>query len=205
MKKLSILCVALMITVSTHAQDNIPSTIEVLSTIYFKPGFTYSVQVIISRDFMYDYYSQTKSLASVQEEYFQQITSLGMDIEAFKEDKIGYLTLGYTKEGTMFTFSTNSSKTLEKVLSVATPGCRVTRSMVSASVFPEKVRELAAAVIEKTRKKATMIAETQNRKLGKILKIVDHEPDRVTNLSMLPDFYEEGQYPYSVTVTFELL
>ena len=205
MKKLTTLCVALMITISTHAQDNIPSTIEVSGTTYFMPAnFTYSIELIISREFLYDHYNQSRSLAAVQEEYFQQITSLGIDTTEFKEDKIRYLTLGYTRdarEGMLFTFSTTSIKTLEKVLSVMTPGSRISSTMVYAILSPEEIREVTTAATEKARKKATIMAKEQNRKVGKVLKIVNHEQDRVSN----PVYYGKDEYPYSVTVTFALL
>ena len=202
MKKLTILCVTLMISISTYAQDNIPSTIEVSGTTYFVPAnFTYIAEIVVSRDFLYDYYNQNRSLASVQEEYFQQITSLGIDTKEFKEDKIGYLTRGYTKEGVLFTFSTTSIKTLEKVISVTTPGARISRTIISAILSPEQIQEFATAAIEKARKKAKMMAEKQNKKLGKVLKIVDHERDRISNLT----YYGEEEYPYSVKVTFALL
>ena len=205
MKKLSILCVALMITVSAHAQDNIPPTIEVSSTTYFVPAnFTYSIDLVISREFLYHQYHQSRSLASVQEAYFQQITSLGIDKKEFKEDKIRYLTLDYlrdTREGMLFTFSTTSVKTLEKVLSVKSRGSRISSAIASAILSPEEIREVTTAATEKARRKATMIAETQNRKVGKVLKIVNRGQDRVSNFTQ----YRKDEYPYSVTVTFELL
>ena len=192
---------------SSHVQDDIPSTIEVIGSTYFKPdNLTYRAQIVISLHFMY---SQVDiPMPDLLDEYFKRITSLGIDKKEFKEDKIAYLALSYEKKGTLFLFDTTSRETFEQVLSVRTTASSLRSTTKSVILSPEKSRELARAAIANAREKAQGIVEGENRKIGKILTIKDHQPGKVLNFnsnSTYIDLDENYAYPYSVTVTFELL
>ncbi|MCG8322143.1 MAG: SIMPL domain-containing protein [Cytophagales bacterium] len=192
---------------SPHVRDDIPSTIEVMGTTYFKPdNLTYRVQVVISLSFIYN--QVDIPLPDLLDEYFKRITSLGIDKKEFKEDKTAYLALSYEKKGTLFLFDTTSRETFEQVLSVKTSASGLRPATASVTLSPEKSRELATAAIANARERAQGIAEGQDRKIGKILHIKDHQPGKVHNLhsnSTHLDFDANYEYPYPVTVTFELL
>ena len=59
---------------SSHVQDDIPSTIEVIGSTYFKPdNLTYRAQIVISLHFMY---SQVDiPMPDLLDEYLKRITS----------------------------------------------------------------------------------------------------------------------------------
>ena len=195
-----------MKALSPHVRDDIPSTIEVVGTTCFKPdNLIYDVQVMISLEGLDQ---DDIPLADLQDQYFRRITSLGIDKKEFKEDKLAYLALSYKKKGTLFLFDTTSKETFEQVLSVKTSASGLRSVTASVILSPEKSRELATAAIANARERAQGIAEGQDRKIGKILHIKDHQPGKVHNLhsnSTHLDFDANYEYPYPVTVTFELL
>ena len=205
MKKLYLIWINILMSVCIYAQQT-PASIEVKGTVYFVPTtFTYSTQIVMSQDYLSDYYNQIRSLDEIKQEYFQKIAVEGIDPKGFKEDKLSYLSLGYKKEGTFLVFDTNSKEIIQKLFSNTIAGVRVNSIYVETNLTTEKVQELATAAIEKARKKAQKIVEKQNRKIGKILKIIDHQNDKVSQFSILSTNGESSRYPYSTTVVFELL
>ena len=192
---------------SSHVQDGRLSTIEVVGNTYFTPhNLIYHVEVMISMRLLHD--PDTPPFADLLDEYFQKITSLGIDKKEFKEDKLAYLAFLYEEKGTLFLFDTTSRETFKQVLTVKTTASSLRAVTASVILSPEKSRELATAAIANAREKAQGIVEGQNRKIGKILTIKDHQPDKVFNLNIHSTYIYLGknyEYPYSVTVTFELL
>ena len=196
---------------SPHVRDDIPSTIEVVGTTFFKPGnLTYHAPVVISLHFMHG--EVDIPMPDLLDEYFKRMTSLGIDKKEFKEDKIAYLALSYGKKGTLFLFDTTSRETFEQVLSVRTDASRLGLVSISAILSLEESEELATTAIANAREKAKGVAEEHNRSIGKILKIKDHQPGKVYKFNFdlgvdlaAFDLDENYAYPYSVEVTFELL
>ena len=190
-----------MKALSSHIRESRLSTIEVVGDTCFTPdNLVYYVEVMISMRLMHD--PDPPPLADLLDQYFQRITSLGIDKKEFKEDKLAYLSMLYEEEGTFLLFNTTSRKTLEQVLLVATPAIYVELKMVSVILSPQKSRELARAAIANARERAKRIAEKQNREIGKILKIADQMPGRMYDSTYVNEKYKEA---YEVTVTFELL
>lgn len=187
------------------------STIEVVGDTCFTPdNLVYYVEVMISMRLMHD--PDPPPLADLLDQYFQRITSLGIDKKEFKEDKLAYLALSYKKKGTLFLFDTTSKETFEQVLSVRTAASRLVLVSISAILSLEESEELTTAAIENAREKAKGVAEEHNRNIGKILKIKDNQPgivykfnfDLGVNLTTF-DLDENYAYPFPVKVTFELL
>ena len=196
---------------SSHVQDGRLSTIEVVGNTYFTPhNLIYHVEVMISMRLLHD--PDTPPFADLLDEYFQKITSLGIDKKEFKEDKLAYLAFLYEEKGTLFLFDTTSKETFEQVLSVRTDASRLGLVSISAILSLEESEELATTAIANAREKAKGVVEENNRKIGKILKIKDHQPGKVYKFNFdlgmdlaAFDLDENYAYPYSVEVTFELL
>lgn len=206
MKKLVLVGLLLPIVSFTYAQQIASASIEVTGTAYFVPTeFVYTTQVVLSQDFLYDYYRKEQSLAEIKATYFQKIAAAGIDPKEFEENTMGYLSLGYKKDGVLLLFDTTSKTVIEKILANITPGARVSTTYVETRLTITKMQELATAAINKAREKAQKIAKTQNLNIGPIFKITDHQQDKIASYNATTIYNKKNPYPYSVTVVFELL
>ena len=143
MKKLSLVCVKMLVSVYIYSQQT-PASIEVKGTVYFVPTvYTYSTQIVISQDFLYDYYNgDVRSLDEIKQEYFQKMAAEGIDPKGFKEDKLSYLSLGYKKGGTLLIIDTNKKKDIETIIGNTIPGARVNGTYVKVVYQIKKPRNL---------------------------------------------------------------
>ncbi len=209
MKKLILSIAFIAITTMTFAQGN-KSYIEVTGVAEFEKSVEkYIAKVIVSKELIYDSHtgSSTDTLATtintLTEKYFKKLTTTNFDTKKLKEDKFGYLTTGFRKEGKLLVFETASEKEYMKLLSVNLDGTQIYNRYAVYKLTTNTATELAKKAIENAKQKAQLVAKSTNRKIGEIITISDNNQNKSKEVLYYDNLGDTGLY--QVIVRFELL
>ncbi len=209
MKKLILFIAFIAITTMTFAQGN-KSYIEVTGVVEFEKSVEkYIAKVIVSKDLIYDSHadSSTDTLATtidvLTEKYLKKLTAANFDTKKLKEDRFGYLTAGFRKEGKLFVFETTSKEEYMKLLSVNFDGTQVYNRYAVYKLTQDIATALAKKAIEKAKHKAQLVAKSTNRKIGDIITISDNNRNESKEVLYYDNVDDTGLY--QVIVRFELL
>ena len=202
MRKLILLTIAfLTITTATVKAQGDKSFIEVVGTTSYKRTVDqYTVTIIITEDVIMNNGSDER-FAELKERYLTKVKASGIDISKLKESEFQYLTTGYVKEGTVFSFYTTSKDELIKILKIRSLG--VINYNRYATYKPMDIEVLSKKAIENARQKAEKIAKNSNNKIGAIIAIKDENVNEIREA-----IYEDStlvSVNYPITVRFELL
>ena len=209
MKKLILFIAFIAITTMTFAQDN-RSYIEVTGIVEFeKPVKKYIAKVIVAKELIYDSHegSSTETSATtidaLTDKYFKKLTAVNFDTKKLNEDKFGYLTTGFRKEGKLFIFETTSVKEYVKLLSVNLDGIQIYNRYAVYKLSTNAATEIAKQAIENAKQKAKLVANSSNKKIGDIIVISDNNQNESKEVLYYDNLDDKGLY--QVIVRFELL
>ncbi len=119
------------------------------------------------------------------------------------EDRFGYLTTGFRKEGKLFVFETTSEKEYMKLLSVNLDGTQIYNRYVVYKLTSNIATKLAKKAIENAKQKAGLVAKSTNKKIGDIITISDNNQNKNKEVLYYDNLGDKGLY--QVIVRFELL
>jgi len=210
MKNLFLSIVAIMFVMTTYAQIS-KSYIEVTGIAQFeKPVQKYVAKLAVSEDIIYDRHNESAgdSLALTVDvlidTYFKKLAAANFDPKKLVEDPFGYLTIGFRKEGKLFTFETTSKEEYKKVLSVSLDGTQIYSKYLVYKLSTNTEIELSKRAIENAKQKAEIITKSTNKKIGDIITISDNNNrNEIKEVLYFDNLDEKGLY--DVTVRFELL
>jgi len=201
MKKLILLIAFLAISVTTFAQQD-KSYIEATGvTKYKRTVEKYIAKTIISKDL--DYNNNCETIAELKSNYFKKLMTANFDTSKLKEDKMGYLTFGYKKEGMLLVLETSSKEEFMNFIIVNATGTQVYTRDAVYKLSSQEVADLAKAAIENARQKAEKTAGSTGKKIGNILMITDHIQNETKEVLYYDNLGDKGLY--QVIVRFELL
>ncbi|MDR6571287.1 hypothetical protein MRBLMN1_005336 [Chitinophaga ginsengisegetis] len=130
-----------------------------------------------------------KTYEDIKKAFFAQAKAAGFEESRFKEDKMGYQTLQYYREGSLYTFETRSKEELLKVAKLAN-GVVVNIISTRSKFKPVKdSKKLYETAFSDSKEKAASIAKAINRKLGAAITVTDlssPEPGSEENLTYRP-------------------
>jgi len=203
MKKIILLFAFVVMTTSVIAQQG-KSYIEVTGIERFdKPVKKYVVGVVISLALIYESSDTTTTIEMLKEQYFKKLTKVNFDTKKLKEDKFGYLGLGFQKEGFLFMFETASKEECMRILGVNLKGTQVYSKYLIYELNQEVSAEFAEKAIEKAKIKAELIANIAGKKIGDVLELVDSNVSENKEMLYYDNTGEKGYY--KVVVKYELL
>ncbi len=210
MKKLILFIAFITITTMTFAQDN-RSYIEVTGVVEFeKLVEKYIAKVIVSKELIYNSHtgSSTDTLVTtidaLTETYFKKLTAVNFNTKKLNEDRFGYLTTGFRKEGKLFVFETTSKEEYMKLLSVnSLDGTQIYNRYVVYKLTSNIAAKLAKKAIENAKQKAVFVAKSANKKIGDIITISDNNQNESKEVLYYDNLGDKGLY--QVVVRFELL
>jgi len=177
MKHINNLIISLLLiiplTINSQSIVKHQNTIEVNSTVKITKEITvYRTKVMLNFIEEGDY----SSLEEFKETYLKKTQEKGFKIENFKENELEYLTMGYQKSGTLYTYETSSKEKFLSLLKTHINGIYY-YDFEQKFIFNEKVYDKSLEkIIAKAKVRANKTAKKINRKIGKIIMIKDNTP-----------------------------
>ncbi len=195
MKKIILATTIWIVALGSHAQEKQTHTIQVTGVAKIdREVEAYLIDFSIEEE--YGESESKKSYGDLKKIFFAKAKDAGLDESRFKEDKMGYLAFQSFREGSLYTFKTNSRDELLKAARLANGSfitVKSTRVKFKPVVKNEKQFEIAFL---NSKDKAAIIAKTINKKLGAVLTVTDATPQES---SVEESYYfklAEDQYVY---------
>ena len=200
MKKIRLFVAFVAITISTFSQQECKSYIEVTGVARYKKTVEkYIVTIVLSKDLLYN--DDSEEYASLKESFLNKVKACHIDISKLIENEFKYLTIGYKKKGIVFVFETSSKEELVKFLKIRALGIQLHTKNV---LFKEiDIETLSKNAIENARRNAEKIAKNMNKKVGKIIALIDCNTTDISE-SIYDDSLENLR-AYELEVRFEIL
>jgi len=202
MKKINHFFIFFLITFLSTAQE--ASTIKVIGkAIHIDNELNFEGTVSLSANYS-SLPSEETSLSQMKSKYNEALKKNGLSIADLKEDQIGYLYLGYDKEGILYHFKTPSLDKFNSFLASKSFGVHRHNYGYSIVISEKEAAIVASKAIKNAKEKAKIIAKSANKELGNIVYIEDNN---IFNEKLRNSLYYDsniGQYIYPITVTFEL-
>lgn len=173
MKNILFTAIISLAALSSHAQSK-ETAIEVRGLAKIEREIeSYQIDFAIAVE--YGEMEGRKSFEELKRGFFAKAQAAGFEESRFKEDKMGYLSLQFYREGGLFTFETRSKDELVKAAKLANGGgvISITGSRVKFRQ-PEDEEKLFEAAFRDGQKKAAGIAKVINKKLGAVLLVTDY-------------------------------
>ncbi len=203
MKKLALVFVFVALATNLMAQQSKPY-IEVTGIARFdKPVKKYAIGIVVSLGLVYESSDSTTTLKMLKDEYFEKLTKANFDTEKLKENKFGYLGIGFKKEGALYMFETTSKEECMKIMSVNLDGTQIYSKYSIYELSQDRATQLAKEAIEKAKAKAVLVANSRGKKIGDILAITDTNSSKERE-TIYYDYTDEKGH-YRVVVRYELL
>lgn len=162
-----------------------------------------SLQQVVHTDYDTDSDLSLKDIKDVYAEKLVDAGIAGTDTGELKEDLLSYALLGYDKEGTVITYTTNSIDMAQKFLMVKSNGVLKSESTFTSELTKEQMTDYAHSALLDAQDKASALAERAERKLGRILAIEDHNLQKTIDGFYSMDYLVTREY--RITVSFELI
>lgn len=169
----------------------------------------YTTKMIVSlQNIIYDGYDTTSepSLKEIKDAYAEKLVDAGIagtNTGALKEDLLSYALLGYDKEGTIISYTTDSLEMAQKFLMVKSNGVLKSESLFYTELTKEQMTDYAHSAFLDAHDKAAALAQRTERSIGRILKIEDHNFNKTIDGFYSTDYLVTREY--RITVSFELL
>jgi hypothetical protein len=200
--KTGIASVLALFTFGRMAAQDQTNTINTTGNHAFEVPVEFTSKMIVSLSNVY-YDTETMDLDALKATYRDKLSKAGMDISKLKEDRLAYALMGYDKDGTIMTYTTQSLEEMQKFLLVRSLGISRSDTVMKATLTDAQMADLAVKAIENARQKAQAIAQKLGRNIGKAVYISDSNANEI-NESI---YYGSpmNKRTYYVNVSFELL
>ena len=162
----------------------------------------YISERVLSMDYVYD--SVIENIQELKAAYFSKLDAVGFDTSQLTENNFGYLSMGFTKKGTIIQLKTSSKENLQKFLSVSMTGTQIHENFITYEITPEQEISLSKKAIENARGTAERTLKGIGQKLGNIISITNLNLQQ-KNESYFYSLYYDFENKYEITVKFELL
>lgn len=202
--KLLVLKIFLFATIILTAQNsshNHQNYIEVSGTTQYDITVKYyEASVVLSQDLVYS--GPSMDLETIKKTYYDNLSKVDVDINSITENTLGYLVLGYQKDGTLLNYRTASREEYIKFLSVKSLGIQVSQRNIKLVLTDAEMANLSKKAIDDARVKAKGIAKNLGKSVGEVISISDYNTDE--NLqSLYSDLQTKATYTCVVRFAFK--
>ena len=164
----------------------------------------FKANMVVSMSNVY-YDAEAMTFSSIKSGYLDKLAKIGISSDRLSENELHYLLLGYDKEGTVLTFSTNSLEEMNKFLKVRSVGVTKSETNLVVELSDDQMAEYAKAAFENAKKKAGTLAKKIGRSLGKAVSISDTNTKKVYDSMYYGYGNSFDSKEYHISVSFELL
>lgn len=202
MKKLLFLILITLVSFSTYAQNvsKEQKTVSVTgSTAIKRELVAYKAKITLNMDQAYYANPECKTLEEFKELYFEKVKKNGIDPVKFKENKLEFLTYGYQKDGTVFSYESTSKETIEKLASIKMPGLTYSHSF-KYEISEAQRRTFLKNALNAAEKNARRICQASGRKIKEIISIQETSP----MLGLWKSYHQAYEEYTTVHVTYKV-
>lgn len=200
--KTGIASVLALFTFGLIAAQDQTNTINTAGYHAFEVPVEFTSKMIVSLSNVY-YDTETMDLDGLKATYRDKLSKAGMDISKLKEDRLAYALMGYDKDGTIMTYTTQSLEEMQKFLLVRSLGVSRSDTVMEATLTDAQMADLAVKAIENAQQKAQAIAQKLGRNIGKAVYISDSNANEINESIYFGS--PMNKRTYYVNVSFELL
>lgn len=199
MKKMFLVLMVLFVVTCARAQPEKPY-IEVNGLVAYEAAVQQYEAIIVLSPAMDYNYPAASPFTEIRKCFFEAIRQHGFKEDAFKEDKLAFVTGDYQGEGTVYKFQTTSAETFIKLKELEkVRGARIQYKKMHYKMAGD-TREWMKKALEDARRKAADIATTLNRKLGAPIALSDLN----TGVTESYNYLGESKNYYQIVVRFAI-
>ncbi len=199
-----VLCFAFLMASFGLVAQTSPNTILVGGVHKYSISPEFKANMVVSMSNVY-YDAEAMTFSSIKSGYLDKLAKIGISSDRLSENELHYLLLGYDKEGTVLTFSTNSLEEMNKFLKVRSVGVTKSETNLVVELSDDQMAEYAKAAFENAKKKAGALAKKIGRSLGKAISISDTNTKKVYDSMYYGYGNSFDSKEYHISVSFELL
>ncbi len=177
MKKI-ITTFVILVTLATYSQqnDSQQQTVSVSGSAKIDRELTkYKAKITLNLEQAYYSNPECKTVKEFKSLYFEKLEKYGVDTSKLEENKIEFMTYGYQKGGTVFTFETALKSEIEKFTAVKLGGVSVVFSF-KFEITELEQEQLVKTALKDATKNAEKVCKAIDRELGKIVSISERTP-----------------------------
>ena len=201
MKKTIILLLSLCFFNSLLGQET-QNTINTNGTYEYDFAPTYTSSMIVSLNNVY-YDTQIVSLDELKKTYTDKLKQAGLDTSKLKEDTLSYALMGYEKDGTILTYTTDSLEEMQNFLEVRSMGVSRSETSMKATLTDGQMADYAQKAYENAKQRAEAIAKKIGRSVGKVVYISDGNNPEINESLYYGNAVKKRTY--YLNASFELL
>lgn len=201
MKKTIILLLSLCFFNSLLGQET-QNTINTNGTYEYDFAPTYTSSMIVSLNNVY-YDTQIVSLDELKKTYTDKLKQAGLDTSKLKEDSLSYALMGYEKDGTILTYTTDSLEEMQNFLEVRSMGVSRSETSMKATLTDGQMADYAQKAYENAKQRAEAIAKKIGRSVGKVVYISDGNNPEINESLYYGNAVKKRTY--YLNASFELL
>lgn len=185
-----------------------PNTIQVTARmIYADPEPTFKSEITLSTAYA-GVESDTITMNQMKERFKNALAEKGISWEGVKEHAkpFGFETMGYNQEGIIYVYETKSVEEMKKFLTIKLPTLQRQSATSVIELDTQEAEKIVAMVLEKSNKKAALLAKVMKRNVGKIVSISENTRDLIGKPYETVLFYDRtpGEFYYDLVVVYEL-
>ena len=203
MKQLFYILLALLPLIGVSQDKN--TTIKVSArAIHIDPSPTYMATVSLSPAYS-SYGSDGMDLEQLKSHYKKALESKGIGWEEIKETpyEFGFETMGYDKDGSIYEYTTTSVKKMRVFLGIKSLGLQRLNAIAILEIDDQEAHKLYDMAVKDAHRKASAIATSLGKELGKIILIEDNQyMDKHVENALYFD-RPVGKYIYSIQVVYD--
>ena len=185
-----------------------PNTIRVnAKTVYVDPEPVYKAEISLSAAYSGSE-NNMMSLNQMKELFKKTLEEAGLSWKNIKEHDglFGFETMGFKQEGVIYEYKTASVKEMKRFLNIKMPILQSLDAASSIELNSQEADKIIQMTLDKSYKKATLLAKAMKRKVGKIISISENTGSLIGKPYDTSLYYDRtpGEFYYDLMVVYEL-
>lgn len=185
-----------------------PNTIKVSAkTVYVDPEPTYNAEVSLSAAYAGSD-NNMMTMNQMKAHFKKTFEESGLSWESIKEHDgpFGFETMGFKQEGVIYKYKTISVEEMKKFLNIKMPILQRQDITSSIELDPQEAEKIIQMTLDKSYKKAALLAKAMKREIGKVISISENTGSLIGKPYATSLYYDRtpGEFYYDLVVVYEL-